>query len=317
MFKQYLKFTLQLVISCVVWGYFAYVLFTLSGHILNDKNADNFGYLILVLILGLFGLFCSLLFLLSMLCIPIFILSIAFQRRHLGIPKPVYNYYLDHLNNGKKLLGIGEKEDFDPNTPVPDSITSYKFATLELDSLSQSMFFRSLTYRDEIFDIKCQAKCKRKDKHHSSLAPQMKCTCGIYSCLSFDELLAGVTIIRQFLSKVLLICNISGRIIEASNGNRAERLEVLEVKICRYCYFCNRKRRKDIVYATKIGVIGEDSTRIYAENVDSSTVYGKLLIPLCDAHKHNCSYLFTLQDLREKLGVDVSWYEIEPLAKTG
>ncbi len=236
-------------------------------------------------------------------------------RKRSCIPRSVYSIYNERKSHGRELLRKGLTETFDPNTPIPESIECVKFAFLYCDRtlVYPRIVIRPILVRDEFFPTykpgRNTARCigGKLDKIHKS--PHEDCTCGFYALKSYDELLYSTDNVRTTIplpSLALLNCSLQGKIIEASNGYRAEQLIIESLKICSYCLICSKSRAKKVTYAEGIGVYSSEKRGIEIS-------LKNYLIPLCHKHLRECDIRFSLQQLREALQLDVDWYEINPL----
>ncbi len=259
---------------------------------------------LLIFIVDTFTIFLAI----AWLIVAVTVLSVmVFRRKILGLPKDIYPYYKQRLKHGKSLIKSGKKEKFDSNTPVPESITAKKFARLYYQEDTGSLVFRPIVNSTTTYGLREKAVCYKHLKEESHSPPEEDCRCGFYGLRSFDELIAGFEMPGKLLSRVLLTCNMYGKIKEASNGFRAALQQVLSIEFFKHCYICAKKHPEKSVMASKIA-IHKSSVGI------SDVIRGEsLLIPVCNQHTLDIERSWTIQDIRDKLKVDVDWYEITPL----
>ena len=262
---------------------------------------------------GTFLLFIGMV-LVSLIIFGVYIVTTT--RKRMCIPKPVYRIYNQRKSHGYELIALGKNENFDKDTPVPGSIECVKFAFLFFDTYldEPQIKIRPILVRNNFFRNynpgTNKAICIGGKINEEHTSPHEDCTCGFYALKSYDELLSSTNTARTTIplpSLVLLNCSLQGKIIEASNGYRAELLILESLKICSYCLVCSRSRSKSISFAQGVGIMNEQKDKGIIISLNNH------LVPLCDKHLRECDIIFSLQQLREALQLDVDWYEINPL----
>ena len=126
-------------------------------------------------------------------------------------------------------------------------------------------------------------------------APDKGCQCGYYSVTDVTELPIRASVSCSSHLVYLLEVNVSGVIIPAHAGYRAEHQEVIRVWLPVKCAQCN---------ATPTGLAAIDG---FGADMVRDKARDRGLVPVCKLHAQDADAFYNIGDLRDLFATDFEW----------